>query len=235
MKLPPGFRRKLPLIVLVLVCATPAFGPYLLWFFWKPGEYSNYGELVQPVALPEVALEPMVPVVLPAAAATAGVPATPSPGVPTTPGPGVPAAPAGAPLPGMSPVQQEVPTLRGKWFLVMADGAECDARCERKIWQLRQLRTMQGKEMERVERVWLVDDGSEPAARLHEPYAGTWVVRRPPQALLDALPVQSGSTLRDHMWLVDPLGNLMMRYPPDADATRIRKDMTRLLKYSRIG
>jgi len=203
----------------VLVCATPAFGPYLLWFFWKPGEYSNYGELVQPVVLPEVALEPMVPVVPPAAAIAAGVPA----------------APAGAPLPGTSPVQQEAPTLRGKWFLVMADGAECDARCERKIWQLRQLRTMQGKEMERVERVWLVDDRSEPAARLHEPYAGTWIVRRPPQALLDALPVQSGGTPRDHLWLVDPLGNLMMRYPPDADATRIRKDMTRLLKYSRIG
>ncbi|MCA3104625.1 MAG: SCO family protein [bacterium] len=227
MKLPPGFRRKLPLIVLVLVCATPAFGPYLLWFFWKPGEYSNYGELVQPVVLPEIALEPMFPVVPPAAAAAAGVPATP--------GPGVPAAPAGAPLPGTSQVPQAAPTLRGKWFLVMADGAECDARCERKIWQLRQLRTMQGKEMERVERVWLVDDRSEPAARLHEPYAGTWVVRRPPQALLDALPVQPGSTLRDHLWLVDPLGNLMMRYPPDADATRIRKDMTRLLKYSRIG
>ena len=197
MKLPPGLRRKLPLIVLVLVCATPAFGPYLLWFFWKPGEYSNYGELVQSVVLPDVALEPLVPV--------------------------------------MPPVPQEAPTLRGKWFLVMADGAECDARCEHKIWQLRQLRTMQGKEMERVERVWLLDDRSDPAARLHEPYAGTWVVRRPPQALLDALPVQSGSTLRDHLWLVDPLGNLMMRYPPDADATRIRKDMTRLLKYSRIG
>lgn len=219
MKLPPGLRRKLPLIVLVLVCATPAFGPYLLWFFWKPGEYSNYGELVQPVVLPEVALEPMVPVAPPAAAVAAGVPA----------------AAAGAPLPGTSPVPQEAPILRGKWFLVMADGAECDARCERKIWQLRQLRTMQGKEMERVERVWLVDDRSEPAARLHEPYAGTWVVRRPPQALLDALPVQAGSTLRDHLWLVDPLGNLMMRYPPDADASRIRKDMTRLLKYSRIG
>ncbi len=197
MKLPPGLRRKLPLIMLVLVCATPAFGPYLLWFFWKPGEYSNYGELVQSVVLPDVALEPLVPV--------------------------------------MPPVPQEAPTLRGKWFLVMADGAECDARCEHKIWQLRQLRTMQGKEMERVERVWLLDDRSDPAARLHEPYAGTWVVRRPPQALLDALPVQSGSTLRDHLWLVDPLGNLMMRYPPDADATRIRKDMTRLLKYSRIG
>ncbi len=199
MNISPGLRRKLPLIVLVLVCATPAFGPYLLWFFWKPAEYSNYGELVQPVVLPDVALEPLVPA------------------LPTT------------------PAALAAPTLRGKWFLVMADGAECDARCERKIWQLRQLRTMQGKEMERVERVWLIDDRGEPAARLHEPYAGTWVVRRPDKALLDALPVPQGGALRDHLWLVDPLGNLMMRYPPDADATRIRKDMTRLLKYSRIG
>ncbi len=199
MNISPGLRRKLPLIVLVLVCATPAFGPYLLWFFWKPAEYSNYGELVQPVVLPDVALEPLVPA------------------LPTT------------------PAALAAPTLRGKWFLVMADGAECDARCERKIWQLRQLRTMQGKEMERVERVWLIDDRGEPAARLHEPYAGTWVVRRPDKALLDALSVPQGGALRDHLWLVDPLGNLMMRYPPDADATRIRKDMTRLLKYSRIG
>jgi len=47
--------------------------------------------------------------------------------------------------------------------------------------------------------------------------------------------VAKGAELRDHIWLVDPLGNLMMRYPPDADAARIRRDMTRLLKYSRIG
>jgi surfeit locus 1 family protein len=94
---------------------------------------------------------------------------------------------------GTSPALPTVPTLRGKWFLVMADGAECDARCERKIWQLRQLRTMQGKEMERVERVWLVDDRGEPSARLHEPYAGTWVVRQPDPALLGALSLPGGA------------------------------------------
>ena len=156
MSLPTGLRRKLPLIILVLVCATPAFGPYLLWFFWKPAQYSNYGELVDAVVLPAVALEPLVP--LPSATPAAGPAAV---------------AGGGAPLSGTVPVPQDAPTLRGKWFLLIADGAECDARCERKIWQLRQLRTMQGKEMERVERVWLVDDRREPAARLHDPYAGT--------------------------------------------------------------
>jgi hypothetical protein len=225
MSLAPGLRRKLPLIILVIVCATPAFGPYLLWFFWKPGEFSNYGELVEPRVLPAVTLEPLSPPV-----------AVPAPVVPTQ-GAAAVALPAadGAPLPGTTAAAQAPPTLRGKWFLVIADGADCDARCERKIWQLRQLRTMQGKEMERVERVWLVDDRREPAARLHEPFAGTWVVRQPDAALLGALPLPKGGELRDHIWLVDPLGNLMMRYPPDADASRIRRDMTRLLKYSRIG
>lgn len=221
MTLPTGLRRKLPLIILVLVCATPAFGPYLLWFFWKPGDYSNYGELVTPVALPAVVLEPLAPL--------------PAPPVPSAVPVAAATAAAGAPLPGTTAPAPAVPTLRGKWFLVMADGAACDARCEHKIWQLRQLRTMQGKEMERVERVWLVDDRGEPAVRLHEPFAGTWVVRQPDPALLAALPLAKGAELRDHIWLVDPLGNLMMRYPPDADASRIRRDMTRLLKYSRIG
>ncbi len=206
----PGLRRKLPLIVLVAVCVTPAVGPYLLWFFWQPTSFSNYGELVEPRALPSAALEvlvPAAPAVVPAGSATAAAPA-------------VPAVP---------------PALRGKWFLLMVDAAQCDQRCERKLYHLRQLRTMQGKDMDRVERVWLIDDAGTPAARLAEPYAGTLLVRGPDAALLALLPVASGAQLRDHIWLVDPLGNLMMRYPPDADPSRIRKDMTRLLKYSRIG
>jgi hypothetical protein len=200
----PALRSKLPLIILVAVCAVPAVGPYLLWFFWQPSEFSNYGELVEPRALPELKLQALVPV--PAADLAPAAP----PALPDT-------------------------TLRGKWFLLMADGASCDEHCERKLYYLRQLRTMQGKEMERVERVWLVDDSTEPQARLREPYAGTWLVRAPDASLLQSLPVKAGGNARDHIYLVDPLGNLMMRYPRDADPSKIRKDMTRLLKYSRIG
>ncbi|MBC7782123.1 MAG: cytochrome C oxidase subunit I [Proteobacteria bacterium] len=196
-----ALRRRLPLFALIALCATPVVGPYLLWFFWQPSEFSNYGELVEPRVMPDVVLEPLVP-----AARGAGT------------------------LPSTTDA-----TLRGKWFLLIADGAACDARCERKLYHIRQLRTMQGKDMERVERVWLIDDRSEPGTRLHESFAGTWVVRRPDPALIGALPVQVAGDARDHIYLVDPLGNLMMRYPPDADPSRIRKDLTRLLKYSRIG
>jgi hypothetical protein len=38
-----------------------------------------------------------------------------------------------------------------------------------------------------------------------------------------------------HIYVVDPLGNLMMRYPEDPDPGRVIKDLERLLKLSRIG
>ena len=51
--------------------------------------------------------------------------------------------------------------------------------------------------------------------------------------LLAKLP--AGASVRDHIYLVDPLGNVMLRYPRDPDPSRVKKDLTRLLKVSRIG
>ena len=123
--------------------------------------------------------------------------------------------------------------LRGKWLFVTADDAACDAYCEKKLWQIRQVRKTQGKYPERIERVWLVTGGGRPAARLHAEYEGTWMVDAAGASLLRALPY-SGA-LADHIYLVDPLGNLVLRYPRDADPGRMKKDLERLLKVSRIG
>jgi len=194
-----ALRRRLPLILLILVCLTPAVGPYVLWHFWQPTRYSNYGELVEPRALEAYALAPLLP---PAIAAPSTLPAT----------------------------------LRGRWFLLSVDGGDCDEHCERKLYHARQLRTMQGKEMERVERVWAIDDTATPASRLAEPYAGTLLLTGEAAAtLLRALPVPAGGRARDHLYLVDPLGHVMMRYPREAEPSRMHKDLVRLLKYSRIG
>lgn len=124
--------------------------------------------------------------------------------------------------------------LRGKWLFVTVDTAACDAYCEKKLWQIRQVRKTQGKYPERIERVWLVTDGGLPAARLHQEYEGTWMVNAGGAgALLKALPYERA--LADHIYLVDPLGNLVLRYPRDADPSRMKKDLERLLKVSRIG
>lgn len=123
--------------------------------------------------------------------------------------------------------------LEGKWLFVVVDDATCDEYCEKKLWQIRQVRKTQGKYPERIERVWLITGQGDPAQRLRAEFDGTWLVKAAGSKVLDALPVEG--TLRDHIYLVDPLGNLVLRYPRDADPSRMRKDLERLLKISRIG
>ncbi len=128
--------------------------------------------------------------------------------------------------------------LRGKWLFVTVDDAACDAYCEKKLWQIRQVRKTQGKYPERIERVWLITGGGQPAPRLSSEFEGTWLVNvagsaAAGSAVLEALP--HAGTLTDHIYLVDPLGNLVLRYPRAADPSRMKKDLDRLLRVSRIG
>lgn len=120
--------------------------------------------------------------------------------------------------------------LRGKWIFLMADTAACDGHCRQKLYFMRQVRLTQGKDQHRIERVWLVTDGGNPAPELDAEYAGTRkVVLRDP-ALLARLP--SDGNVADHIYLVDPVGNLMMRYPRDLDPSRMKRDVSRLLRVS---
>lgn len=120
--------------------------------------------------------------------------------------------------------------LKGKWVLVQFDGGACGARCERKLYFMRQVRRAQGKEMPRVARLWLVTDKVAPRAEVLSAIEGTLVVPAP--AGLDFPAEQSVS---DHIYLVDPLGNLMMRFPREADPSRVIKDIQRLLRASSFG
>jgi cytochrome oxidase Cu insertion factor (SCO1/SenC/PrrC family) len=122
---------------------------------------------------------------------------------------------------------------RGKWLLLHVDDARCEARCNEKMYQLRQVRLAQGKNMERVLRVWVIADDAPVDGRMNTDYEGTVMVRGRMADLTPQFPAQTD--IRDHVWLVDPLGNLVLRYPPKADASGIRKDLQRLLKVSRIG
>jgi cytochrome oxidase Cu insertion factor (SCO1/SenC/PrrC family) len=123
--------------------------------------------------------------------------------------------------------------LRGKWVLVSLDSGRCDERCDRKLLYMRQLRLTQGKDMERVERAWLISDDAVPRPDAVAPYSGTWQVRAAGSGLLESFPAQGAAS--DHIYVVDPLGNLMMRFPRDPEPGRMIKDLSRLLKASRIG
>jgi hypothetical protein len=125
--------------------------------------------------------------------------------------------------------------FRGKWILMQVDGAGCDESCKQKLYYMRQLRLTQGKEMERIERVWLITDEAPLDTALMKQYDGTHLLRVDPEKLSAWLPVVEGTKASNHLYMIDPLGNLMMRFPKDPDANRIKKDITRLLKASGIG
>jgi hypothetical protein len=121
--------------------------------------------------------------------------------------------------------------LRGKWVLVAFDAGACDASCERKLYFMRQARKAQGKELERVERLWVVTDAAAPRAELLAAIEGTRILQLKSFAAAADFP---GNPVQ-HIYLIDPLGNLMMRFPPDPDPSRTVKDLQRLLKYSKFG
>jgi len=123
--------------------------------------------------------------------------------------------------------------LRGKWLLVSLDGGACDARCDRKLLYMRQLRLTQGKNADRVERLWLVSDGAAPRVEAAAQYEGTWIVRAGDSGLTGLFPAPGAAA--DHIYLVDPLGNLMMRFPRDPEPRLMIKDLARLLKASQVG
>lgn len=131
-------------------------------------------------------------------------------------------------------------TLRGKWVLVSADTAQCPESCVRKLFVLRNSHASQGKNVERLSRVWFVTDDGPVSQEVKDAYVGTQMLRVDPQHLAGFLTAdRSGNeaieALRNHMWVIDPLGNLMMEFPPDADPIEVRDDIVKLLKNSRIG
>ena len=123
--------------------------------------------------------------------------------------------------------------LRGKWILVQFDSGACAQYCERKLYFMRQTRKALGKNTPRVERVWLVTDAQLPNPRLMQAIEGTRLARTAGSPIAAEFPAERAAS--DHIFLVDPNGNLMMRFPRDPDPSRMLKDLQRLMKVSGIG
>lgn len=124
---------------------------------------------------------------------------------------------------------------KGKWIMLKVGPSACAQACQDQLFAMRQLRTMQGKEASRIERVWLITDEQPLETMLLRVNDGTRMLRAPQQVVQQWLPVEQGGQASDHIYLIDPLGNLMMRFPKDADPTRVKKDLGKVLKASAIG
>ena len=126
-------------------------------------------------------------------------------------------------------------SLKGQWLLVSVSGGACDDVCQRHLYLQRQVRESLGKDKDRVDRVWLVsDDAAVPPALLTALRDAT-VLRVEPQALNRWLAPAAGHAVAEHLYLVDPLGNWMMRFPASLDvagAAKLKRDLERVLRAS---
>ena len=125
--------------------------------------------------------------------------------------------------------------LRGRWVLLAVDSADCASACQQKLWKLRQVRLTTGKDRDRVERVLLITDAAPLETMLLREYDGTLFLRAPASDVQSLLQPASSDDLAAGLWVIDPLGNLMLRWPPDADPNRMKRDLSRLLRASRVG
>jgi hypothetical protein len=126
-------------------------------------------------------------------------------------------------------------TLRGKWLLISVDSSACDKACVTKLYFMRQIRAAQGPERERVVEVWLRTDAGQVADVIKSAYPGTSMLVTDPAQVSAWLPADTGTQVTDHIYMVDPNGNLMMRFPKDPNPSKIKGDVTKLLKWSSIG
>ena len=129
----------------------------------------------------------------------------------------------------------QLTALKDQWLLLTVAGGACETRCEQNLYFQRQLRESLGQEKERLDRVWLVNDDAPVRDALLPALASSTVLRVAPAELAQWLEPAAGKRLQDHIYLVDPLGNLMMRFPADMDAAaaaKAKRDLDRLLRAS---
>lgn len=124
---------------------------------------------------------------------------------------------------------------KGKWIMLKVGGGACPEACKKQLFTMRQERLMQGKEQDRIERVWLITDNEPIDTMLIRAYDGMHMLHADPAAVAKWLPVDPGSKAEDHIYLIDPLGNLMMRFPAEPEPRKMFKDIEKLLKASSIG
>jgi len=125
----------------------------------------------------------------------------------------------------------DVASLKGKWVMVYVGSGACPKVCQDLLYFMRQTRTAQGKEMDRIQRLWVLSDNAAPAASLQKDHPGLLYLK--PSHSTEHL--FAGGGQGGYLYLVDPLGHLMMRWPQNPDPRKMIKDIKHLLKASQIG
>ena len=123
----------------------------------------------------------------------------------------------------------DIATLRGRWVVLFAGAGGCAGPCADALYASRQARTIQNAERDRVQRVWLIIDDPTPSPGVlaeHPDLIAVRVGTSTPNGLPAGV---------DRIYLIDPLGNFVLAWPSRPDVKAMARDLTRLLRASRIG
>lgn len=126
-----------------------------------------------------------------------------------------------------------VPTFRRKWSLIVIMDDGCAEECQAVLYETRQVRKALSRERDRTQRVLMISgDFDRATVELQHP---DLIIVTGDTPAARALAGTLGQIERDYIYLADPLGNLMMRFPRDTGMKEIHTDLKKLLKLSRIG
>lgn len=126
-------------------------------------------------------------------------------------------------------------SLKGQWLLMSTAAAACDEVCARNLYLQRQLREGLGKNKDRLDWVWLISDSAPVPDQLLPALREATVLRVPQAELSRWLEPQPGLELNQHIYVVDPMGNWMMRFPPQLENEAVgkaKRDLERLMRAS---
>lgn len=127
----------------------------------------------------------------------------------------------------------ELTALKGQWLLLSVADSACDAACEKHLYLQRQLRETLGREKDRLDWVWLRTGAPALSEPLRAATAAATVLHvNDSAALAQWLRPAPGQRLEDHLYVVDPMGHFMMRFPANIDPSRAKRDLDRLLRAS---
>jgi hypothetical protein len=124
-------------------------------------------------------------------------------------------------------------SLRKQWLLVSVGGGACDAVCERHLYLQRQIREATGKEKDRMDWVWLIHDTAPVRPELLAAAKQATALRVKAEDLDKWLAPAPGQKLNEHLYVVDPHGQWMMRFPVQPDPYKVKGDLERLLRASK--
>jgi len=203
-------RQRRLLVALALFFFAPLAVSFYLYYGsggWRPARRVNHGDLIDPARpLPEMSL---------------------------------PLARAPVPVAGAGGDATKPDFLRNKWTLLYWGSGTCTARCRTDLYNMRQVRIALNRDMDRVQRVFMAEGACCDWSFLEREHPDLITIRADALAgpLLSLIPAvdQVPPETADRIYLIDPLGNLMMSYAPDAKPKGMLQDLKRLLGLSQVG